>query len=189
MTRKSHIISTVIIQNKKVFLNENLIFENTKPNDFSAFAKSYYQSLAIKYPKFYKMDRLSKLGFLSFETLLKGVSNFEKCDKERIGVFLMNRHSSLDTDERYYETFKSENTPPSPSLFVYTLPNIVIGEICIRHKIKGEHGFFIGEQFDENFINSYVQGLFKEGILEACAVGWVDFYQEKYFAKMNWLIT
>lgn len=187
MTRKLNIKSAVVIQNQKVFLNDNLIFENSEAEDFSAFAKSYYQHSDIQYPKFYKMDRLSKLGFLAFETLLKGVPDFENFDKEKVGIFLMNRHSSLDTDEQYYETFLDKNRPPSPKLFVYTLPNIVIGEICIRHKIKGEHGFFVGEQYDEDFINDYVQSLFEDDLIEACAVGWTDFYKEDYFAKMYWL--
>jgi hypothetical protein len=37
---------------------------------------------------------------------------------------------SLDTDIRFAQT-------PRPSIFAYTLPSTVIGEICIRHRLKG----------------------------------------------------
>jgi 3-oxoacyl-[acyl-carrier-protein] synthase-1 len=35
------------------------------------------------------------------------------------------------------------NYYPSPALFVYTLPNIVTGEIAIRHHIQGETSFYV----------------------------------------------
>jgi hypothetical protein len=37
---------------------------------------------------------------------------------------------SLDTDVRFLQT-------PRPSLFAYTLPSTVVGEICIRYRLKG----------------------------------------------------
>ena len=38
----------------------------------------------------------------------------------------------------------------------------MIGEICIRHGIKGEGCFFIQEQFDKDFIFDYVLDLLKK---------------------------
>src|SRR6185503_17555551 len=84
-----------------------------------------YDWVQLMYPKYYKMDRLSKLGLLASEILLK-----EYKRDASTAVVLSNAHSSLDTDLRFWESAK---TQASPSLFVYTLPNIVAGEICIRN--------------------------------------------------------
>jgi hypothetical protein len=57
------------IENSKIVLNE-VIFE-TPTENFSDFAKEAYKSLALNYPKFHKMDNLSKLAFLASEMILK----------------------------------------------------------------------------------------------------------------------
>jgi hypothetical protein len=55
---------TVALKNKIRSCDE--IFPN-----FAAFIKDLYKKEQISYPKFYKMDNLSKLGFLSAEILVK----------------------------------------------------------------------------------------------------------------------
>ena len=40
-------------------------------SDFSDFTKDLYNQFKIDYPKFFKMDNLSKLAFLTSEILLK----------------------------------------------------------------------------------------------------------------------
>ena len=90
---------------------------------------------------------------------------------------MANASSSLDTDIKYYETAKNI---ASPALFVYTLPNIVIGEICIRQGFKGENAFFIFDGFDAGFIEEYVKGLFNENILQCCICGWVELLDDQY---------
>ena len=144
--------------------------------------------MGLKYPKFFKMDNLSKLGFLAAEVLLQQVPDFENFNKEKTGIFLSNAYSCLDTDEQYYATVKDkENFFPSPGLFVYTLPNILIGEICIRHKITGEHAFFLSEQFDADFTCLYVNDLFSAGLIESALVGWAEYYKEECKATLMWV--
>jgi hypothetical protein len=70
----------------------------------------------------------------------------------------------------------------SPSLFVYTLPNIVIGEICIRNHFKGEQAFYIQQEFDAEFIVQQVNYLLDKNIQQACICGWVDVLKEEYKA-------
>lgn len=135
-----------------------------------------YQHFVFNYPKFYKMDNLSKLGWLAGEVLLKDFRK-ERYQPEEIGVVLANSSSSLDTDLKYYDTIQDI---PSPSVFVYTLPNIVIGEICIRHKFKGEHAFFIQDTFNADFLEKQVNYLLDENILQACICGWVDVLDKEY---------
>ncbi len=122
------------------------------------------------------MDNLSKLGWLASEILLKDSFKPEDYKPEEFGVVLANSNASLDTDLKYFETTKEF---ASPSLFVYTLPNIVIGEICIRNKFKGENAFFIQEKFDTGFIEQYVNNLVNSNILQACICGWVDVVRSK----------
>jgi hypothetical protein len=76
------------------------------------------------------------------------------------------------------------NDLPSPALFVYTLPNITIGEISIRNNFKGENAFFIFEQFDAGFIGQYVSSLLNNNNLQVCICGWVELLKEEYKAAL-----
>jgi hypothetical protein len=173
---ENYISASCIISNRKVYKNEVLIFEN-KELAVSDFLVSVYQNFGIKYPKFYKMDNLSKLGWLATELLLNDGFLTSKYKPEDVAVVFSNSNASLDTDIKYIETTKNI---PSPALFVYTLPNIVIGEICIRHQFKGENAFFICEEFDAEFIDQYVSNLINNNILQACICGWVEYVQDEY---------
>ncbi len=126
------------------------------------------------------MDTLSKLGFLASEVLLKDEEELI-IHPEKTGLVLCNANASLDTDLKYFE---STNEIPSPALFVYTLPNIMMGEICIRNKFKGENSFFIFEEFNAGFILQYVSDLFANNILELCIFGWIEVLQENYKAVL-----
>lgn len=142
---------------------------------------SIYQGLNLSYPKFYKMDNLSKLGWLAAEILLQDTLVKERYKAEEVGLVLANTNSSLDNDLKFH---RSDIEVRSPSVFVYTLPNIVIGEICIRHGFKGEHCFFIQNEFDAAFIYRQVNYLMDQDILEACICGWVDVLGEEYKAAL-----
>jgi hypothetical protein len=100
---------------------------------------------------------------------------------EQVGTVLMNANASLDMDLKYYESIKNV---PSPSLFVYTLPNIVAGEICIRHHFKGENAFFVLPNFDAAFLKQQVDYLLNNNILQACICGWVDVLEQNYKATL-----
>jgi hypothetical protein len=158
-----------IIRNNTIVLNGRIIFRDEQ-NDLATFLSNAYASLGVTYPKFYKMDHLSQLGFLATEMVLKNRKLTEEYKPEEIALVLSNRNSSLDTDLRYWQSVK---TAASPSLFVYTLPNIVAGELCIRHGIKGESAFFISGEFDASLMTSYVNMVLTESPC-ACLAGWVD---------------
>ena len=121
------------------------------------------------------MDNLSKLGWLASEILLKDSFAHADYKPEEVGIVLANANASLDADLKYFETTKDF---ASPSLFVYTLPNIVMGEICIKNRFKGENAFFVQEKFDANFVEQYVNNLLNNNILHACIFGWIDVMQE-----------
>jgi hypothetical protein len=158
--------------------DEVIVFENTSPDTEGVFL-SIYRHFQLNYPKYYKMDNLSKLGWLASEILLKDSFKNGNYEAEDTGIILANTNSSLDNDLKYFDTTKDI---PSPSLFVYTLPNIVIGEISIRNHFKGEHAFFIQETFDAVFFEWQVNYLLNKNILKACICGWVDVLEKEYKA-------
>jgi len=180
LEEKFKITSVVSVCNNRIWLNGKLAFESKEP-DVARFLLSAFQNLKISYPKFYKMDGLSKLGWIAAEYLLNDKPGFAFNDNFSAGMVLANKNASLDADLKYYQTVASI---PSPALFVYTLPNIVMGEISIRHKLKGENAFFIQEEFDADFIAQYVQGLLNNNILQSCICGWVDLLNEDYKAVL-----
>jgi hypothetical protein len=168
-------------------IRTNSAYKNGEPEfrqaglSASDFLDALYRFESMDYPKFHKMDMLSKLGLLAAEILLKDTDHRGKYRGEETGIVLSNTNGSLDVDLKYAKTM---HAGASPALFVYTLPNIVIGEIAIRHKIKGENAFFVFKAFHGNFIAEYVSGLFNSGLVKSCICGWVDFLAEEYKALL-----
>ena len=180
MKIENHITASCIISNHIIYKNEKPVFEN-KTAGLPDFLLSAYRHINLTYPKFYKMDNLCKLGWLATEVLLKNSFDAAKYKPEDIGIVLSNANASLDNDIKYLETTKEI---ASPALFVYTLPNIVIGEISIRHNFKGENAFFIFEEFDAGFIEQYVSNLMNNDILQCCICGWVELLKDEYKAAL-----
>lgn len=180
MSNDLYISASCIISNNVVYKNAAPLFTN-KEMGLAEYLVAAYRHFEWQYPKFFKMDNLSKLGWLANEVLLQGSLDKEKYQPEDVGIVLSNANSSLDTDIKYYETVK---TIASPAQFVYTLPNIVIGEISIRHYFKGENAFFVSEYFDAAFIQQYVSNLFKNNILQCCICGWVEVLGNNYNASL-----
>lgn len=119
--------NTIVVNDKSLLLNldfdQNL---NDQLND-------YYKLWNVSYPKFYKMDLISKVAILSLFQLNLDLSKY---DPYSIGMIFDNLSGSESADEAFEESTRSF---ASPALFVYTLPNIFMGEIAIKYKIKGPH--------------------------------------------------
>jgi hypothetical protein len=165
-----------------VTVNGITVFEADKSAAFPDFIKEAYKHIGMAYPKFFKMDSLSKLGVATVEFLLN-TENKPDTSGEKTGIVLVNSTSSLDTDKSYQKTIANKTDYfPSPAVFVYTLPNIVIGEICIKHKITGESIFFVSEAFDENFLYLYTCDLIKRQGLNSILLGWVDYLDNEYIS-------
>ena len=112
-------------------------YTQTETSGASALAE-LYRSHVADYPKFFKMDPLSRAGFIASELLLKA------SPKEDYNILLFNATSSLADDMAFQETIQDhDNWFPSPALFVYTLPNIVTGEIAIRNHFLTETNFMV----------------------------------------------
>ncbi|MEZ4947945.1 MAG: hypothetical protein R2784_00890 [Saprospiraceae bacterium] len=188
MTEHIHLHSTIQLNSRMLASGSKVLWENVNDKDLNQSLKEVYQLLDMAYPKFYKMDNLSKFGVLAVEALVKVAPELKAGDLEKTGVFLMNSSSSEETDEKYLATVNTEeNSLPSPALFVYTLPNILIGEICIRHKFTGEQGFFVSAHFDSGFLYPYLEHLFQNELLEKAIIGWVEVKDEEPVAKLMYV--
>ena len=113
------------------------------------------------------MDRLCKAAYMAAENLLKGIKLPD--DRTKVAVVLYNRSASLDTDLKHQATLDN-NEAASPAVFVYTLPNIMCGEICIRHKINGKNTFCVQDGKD-GFPLEYARLLLDHDMAESVIYG------------------
>jgi hypothetical protein len=177
---KTYIQSYLTIQNNEIVLNGTSVFKIEQTN-FADFSKQALRNFDIQYPKFFKMDALSKLAFLGAELLLSPITSSEQ--ENNIALVLANKSSSLDTDVKYQESISDkENYYPSPAVFVYTLPNICLGEISIRHQLKSENSFFIFDAFNIEFMSNYSNILLDLDKADIVLCGWVEFFNDDYKA-------
>jgi len=174
------------IKNHRIYIDGVLVFEYRDAIGLNDFLKKAFKHFKPGYAKFYKMDEISKLGFLASEIILKD-KPYQYLKPEDIGIVLSNSQSTLVTDTQFQESIEDDNNfYPSPSVFVYTLPNIMTGEISIRHEFRGENAFYIFENFLANYISDYINQLFLSDKLKACIGGWVDQSSENYEAFIYW---
>jgi len=188
LSSKTYIKSYCHIKNNSILLNGELLYKGPEKESFVNFIKMAYKDLETDYSKFFKMDSLSKLAFLGADVLLKH-ENVVPEKEENIALVFSNNASSLDTDRKYQKSIEdNDNFYPSPAVFVYTLPNICMGEISIKHKLYSENSFFIFENFNPDYLHAYSAGLLKENKAEKVLCGWVNVDQEQYTAYL-YLVT
>lgn len=176
---------TIRITPEEVILDQRKLWEGKKElgeqegQEHHSLLTTLYKQMIGNYPKFYKMDGLSRLGFVASEILL----NAEKgeTDEERAIIFF-NHSSSIASDRNYKESINDKNNYfPSPSIFVYTLPNIVTGEIAIRNHFHGETSFFILPDKDKKMMEEILQASCRDDQSKSFLTGWIDYEDERHF--------
>lgn len=165
-----------------------------------------YKQYMGNYPKFYKMDGLSRLGFIASEILLQqesektiaevkeskegadmkegkeGADVKEESHAFDRGIVLFNHSSSIASDRKYLASIANPAEYfPSPSVFVYTLPNIVTGEIAMRHGYHGETSFYILPHNDQMLMNEILNAAFLDPATQSILGGWLDYEDEEHF--------
>jgi len=146
-------------------------------------AEDMYNALRCSYPRFFKMDKLCKWAWVATEYMLGGKDGaYSGMDKNKIAVCLATGHGCMDVDKRYLDGIALA----SPGLFVYTLPNIMLGELCIRHGFKGEQQCMVSEKFDAGEIFFTAKGMLDRG-MEGCLCGWVDVYGDAADVCLMWV--
>jgi 3-oxoacyl-[acyl-carrier-protein] synthase-1 len=162
-------------------------------NQGNANLTELYRTHIGDWPKFYKMDTLSKAGFVATELLLKKVGE-PRCGSEEFirsrAIVLFGSTASLCADRNYQETIQNgDNYYPSPALFVYTLPNIVTGEIAIRNHWRGETSFYVLEAPDAAQMAFHLACSFQDTDTESILAGWVDSRMNDDFQVFMTLIS
>lgn len=140
---------------------------------FAEQIREEYRALEDANMKFFKMSDLCKAAYIAVENLLRERPLSDKYERTDIAVIMANSSASLDTDlehQRILEQRLPEGT--SPAVFVYTLPSVAAGEICIRNKFQGDNTFFIDDDQEET--EKYAEMLIERGYAKAVICGWCD---------------
>ena len=140
-----------------------------------ALLTAIYKQWANDYPKFYKMDGLSRLAFVAGELLTKGAEGLPSMalDNSAAIVFVGNS-GSLASDIKYQGTIQqADNFFPSPAHFVYTL--------AIRHNVYGETAFFIASQLHEAQMGTLLQSAAMDGEAKQVVGGWLEYEDDTHF--------
>ncbi len=170
MNKDYHIKSWCRITNDKIVCDDELILHKNPDENISDFLKDLYRKSEANYPKFFKMDLLCKASFLAAEFISKKENLFET----NTALVLSNQSSSWVSDEKHALSIYGEELTPSPAVFVYTLPNIILGEISIRHQLLSENLFLIFDKFSPEFLVPYAEQILNENNAEKVLAGWTE---------------
>ncbi|KAA0992561.1 hypothetical protein [Dyadobacter aurulentus] len=169
-------------------VNGEIVSTRTAGSDDTWF-KQIYKQHEFVYPKFYKMDLLAQAGYLTSELIKRGSPGiFSGYQDDEIAMVFSNSSSSADTDMRFLKSYE-DNASPSPSLFVYTLPNIILGEVAILNKWYGENMFAVFPKFTPDFFINYINITIGGGS-KAALCGWLEILEGKvdvllFFVETN----
>ncbi|WP_128331030.1 hypothetical protein [Apibacter sp. HY039] len=174
----THRISTYcLIRNNKVICDSEIRFSVEKSVSTSDFFKELYRYQSLEYPKFHKMDLLCKGSFLATEFIVEK----QPITGQNVPLIISNFSSSGVSDSKHAQMiYREEDALASPSVFVYTLPNILMGEISIRHKLHSENIFYIFDSFNAGFLTKYNEQILASGKAEKILSGWVEVTEESF---------
>ncbi|MDR1981289.1 MAG: beta-ACP synthase [Tannerellaceae bacterium] len=185
---RTRLVRRCTIGQGTVVRDGTVVFHSAPGEAFSSFIRAAYAHLSLDDRRFYKMDDLCKLGYITAACLLSDVDWTSRYKPEETGIVLSNASSSLYTDIRHQQVIDDlGDKEASPAVFVYTLPNVVMGELCIRYNIRGENTFFITPAYDRAFIRKYALLAMERQKLQACLVGWCDYLDGHYRSQLEWI--
>ena len=139
-----------------------------------------YKTKIGNYPKFYKMDMLSRLAFVASELLIGCDEENDDHSNDR-AVVLFNHSSSIIADRQYLKSIEKDDFYPSPAAFVYTLPNITTGEIALRNGYHGETSFYLLAERNEKLMQRVIKSTFIDRDIKSVIGGWIDCPSEDEF--------
>lgn len=171
-TGQYYITNSIKIKAEKIFRNNDSILYLDSEIGLQQFLKESYKKLGVNYPKYHKMDSLCKLGILGSHVLLK-----DQTLTPDTALVFSNASSSHDIDSKHEQ---SMGDIVSPSVFVYTLPNIVLGEISIKYNLLSENAFFIEDEFNAELLVDYSEVLLNSGKATSVVCGWIELKNDEY---------
>src|SRR5437762_3447769 len=108
MSENILISSWVSVRDAIARLNRSVFFQRDRSGR-DTFVKDLYKQLDCDYPKFYKMDGLSRLAFVAAELLLKDESLKNKYNADEIALVFSNASASLETDKTYFASVENKS--------------------------------------------------------------------------------
>lgn len=153
---------------------------------FGEFIRAEYKKLGEPNMKFFKMSDLCKAVYVATENLLQDF-DLTAYEPTRRAIILANSVSSLETDVEHQHII-DRHLPEgaSPAVFVYTLPNVAAGEVCIKHKFQGDNIFFI-EDVDSGLSEEYARQLIANNKADIAICGWCDKLGENWNVNLKLL--
>ena len=140
-----------------------------------ALVTELYKKTGGDYPRFYKMDLLCRIGLVATQLLLKAEETTTSDAAEHRAVVIVGRSGSIHADLNYLTSIMhADDFFPSPERFVYTLPNIVTGEIAMRYHYHGETSFYLLPTRDASIVSDIVQSAFLDPDTTSVIGGWID---------------
>ena len=169
---QTKVLHTVEITPKTVFVDG---VQLETEGEGKALLTHIYKRRIGEYPKFYKMDLLSRLGFIASELLIAAEGDERFTSHPDRGVILFNKTSSVVADKEYQKSISDlSDYYPSPAAFVYTLPNIVTGEIALRNQYHGETSFYILPENNQTVIDEVIHSALNDAHMQSVIGGWID---------------
>ncbi len=170
-----HIQSYCAIRDRSITVNGEVFLKMDHATRLGDFLKSAYRQLDIDYPKYHKMDGLCKAIFVATELLARASGPF----LGDTALIFANRSASYLSDSKHATgIFDPENPGASPATFVYTLPNIAMGEISIRHQLHSENVFFIFDRYLPEFLVPYTHTVLDSRPTGSAIGGWTEISEQ-----------
>ena len=198
LLQRQQILHSSLFTSHRVILTPTSATIDGKPVPCDSSLTSLYKHFVDDYPKYYKMDGLSRLGFIASELLIQAerkatneYSTFNlqsSISNSSRAIVLFNSSSSVAADKKFLETIADDNFFPSPSVFVYTLPNIVTGEIAMRNGYHGETSFYVLTRRNEELMRQIILATLLDSELTSMITGWVDYFGENDYVADLMLI-
>ncbi|HQV52129.1 MAG: hypothetical protein IPH21_02100 [Flavobacteriales bacterium] len=157
-------------------VNGKLLAEPTSSPDTDL--NNAWSALGIELPRFPRMDRSSKLVAICGSSFFIEGGALAGHSKETIGMVIMGKHGSMDTDSKYQAQLDADNHA-SPGQFVYTLPNIAMGEFSIQHGLYGSGLCLLNNAPDLSQMREACVILLHDHGMDAIVCGWSDIFADQ----------
>lgn len=149
-----------------------------------------YKRVMGDYPKYYKMDLLARLALVATEVLLQAEGGNRFVPRHDRAVVFFNRTSSVIADRDYLASIDGdEGYYPSPGAFVYTLPNLAVGEVAMRNHYHGETSFYILPQRDDALIAQVAHAAHSAPGTTSLITGWLDYPADGNYIAQLYLLN
>lgn len=149
-------------------------------SDFKTYIKGLFASVSEPYMKFSKMDDYCRLGTTAVQLLLDKAGGVSQYDPYEIALIVNTDTGCIESDLAHWDNITADEYVSSPAIFVYTLPNVVAGEICIKNKFKGEGVTLVGNADDpKTIVERFCGGTDTKAVIYL----YVDKCDDKFSAK------